>query len=113
MKKDKIKLKQLVENPENYFRMLKPASKTRRKIYNVDIDVTGYNELFYTIIDLLKVAMLALDGIEMDNSGHIHTEKYVYTLLKIIEKMIPLEEADLLDILHEKYLKELKERDKN
>lgn len=52
-------------------------------------------------MDLLKAAMLALDGIELDDSGRGSEEKYVHTLLRITEKLIPLEEGDLLDILHQ------------
>ena len=42
MKKNKIKLNNLVENPERYFIMLKPVSKTRNDIHNLEINVQGY-----------------------------------------------------------------------
>lgn len=108
MKKNKIKLRDMVENPEHYFVMLKPASKTRKDIYNLNINVSGYSDLFTMIMDLLKAGMLALEGIEISENNHKQTERYIYSLLKVIEMMIPLEEADLLDMLHSRYLKESK-----
>jgi hypothetical protein len=38
--------------------------------------------------------------------GTINTERYVGSLLRIIEMLIPLEEAKLLDALYRKYLNE-------
>ncbi|MBF4518736.1 hypothetical protein IRZ71_20465 [Flavobacterium sp. ANB] len=108
MKKNKIKLSDMVENPEHYFVMLKPASKTRKDIYNLNINVSGYSDLFTMIMDLLKAGMLALEGIEISENNHKQTERYIYSLLKVIEMMIPLEEGDLLDMLHSRYLKEKK-----
>ena len=106
MEKDKVKLSEIIPRPQDFFTLLEPASETRKDSCKLQIDFKGYSDLFCTIMDLLKVAMLALDGIEMDDSGKAHTEKYVYTLLRITEKMIPLEEGDLLDILHKQYLEE-------
>lgn len=106
MEKNKIKLTDIVENPEHYFVMLKPASKTTKDIYNLNINVGGYSDLFTMIMDLLKAGMLALEGIEISENNHKQTERYVYSLLKVIEMLIPLEEGDLLDILHRKYLKQ-------
>ena len=106
MGKNKIKLSDMVENPEHYFVMLKPASKTRKDVYNLSINVSGYSDLFTMIMDLLKAGMLALEGIEISENYHKQTERYVYSLLKVIEMLIPLEEGDLLDILHRKYLKQ-------
>jgi len=106
MEEDKAKLSGLISNPQDYFTLLEPASSTRKNIYNVQVDFKGYSDLFCTIMDLLKAAMLALDGIELDDSGRGSAEKYVHTLLRITEKLIPLEEGDLLDILHQQYLHE-------
>lgn len=108
MKKNKIKLRDMVENPDHYFVMLKPASKTRKGIYNLNINVKGYSDLFIMILDLLKAGMLALEGIEISENNHKQTERYVYSLLKVIEMLIPLEEGDLLDILYRKHLKQNK-----
>jgi hypothetical protein len=106
MENDKNKLAGLIGNPGQYFAMLKPASATRKNIYNLQIDVTGYADLFCLVTDLLKAGMLALDGIEGSELQSRQTEKYIYSLLRIIEKLIPIEEANLLDLLHEQYVSE-------
>jgi hypothetical protein len=110
MKKNKIKLNNLVENPERYFVMLKPASKMRNDIHNLEINVQGYSDLFCLIMDLLKAGMLALEGIEGSGENVKDPERYVGSLLRVIEMLIPLEEGDLLDLL---YIKHLNEKNKS
>lgn len=109
MEKETTTLNDLIENPDNYFVMLTPASKTRSDIYTVELKVEGYRDLFCTIMDLLKAAMLALDGVESSDSNICRDpERYVYSLLRIIEMLIPMEEAELLDKLYRKHLNEKK-----
>ncbi|MNE92449.1 hypothetical protein D3C80_1901750 [compost metagenome] len=60
------------------------------------------------ILDLLKTAKFALDGIEVSMESNINTERYVGSLLRIIEMLIPLEEAELLDRLYQIHLDESK-----
>ena len=110
MKKNQIKLNNLVENPERYFIMLKPASKMRNDIHNLEINVQGYSDLFCLIMDLLKAGMLALEGIEGSGENVKDPERYVGSLLRVIEMLIPLEEGDLLDLL---YIKHLNEKNKS
>jgi hypothetical protein len=106
MEKDKIKLNELIENPEQYFVLLKQTFETRNDIHNIEISIEGYRDLFCMIMDLLKTAKFALDGIEVSTESAIHTERYVGSLLRIIEMLIPLEEAELLDMLYLKFLNE-------
>jgi hypothetical protein len=113
MEKDKIKLNELIENPEQYFVLLKPALETRNDIHNIEISVEGYRDLFCMIMDLLKTAKFALDGIEVSTNSTINTERYVGSLLRIIEMLIPLEEAELLDMLYRKHLNEKNKSDSN
>ncbi|OUD31363.1 hypothetical protein [Flavobacterium sp. FPG59] len=113
MEKDKIKLNELIENPEHYFVLLKPALETRNDIHIVEINVGGYRDLFCMIMDLLKTAKFALDGIEVSIETSINTERYVGSLLRIIEMLIPLEEAELLDKLYLKFLNEKNRNDSN
>lgn len=110
MEDDKIKLNGLIDKPENYFKMLRPASKKRNNIHSVEINVQGYSDLFCIIMDLLKAGMLALEGIEGSGENVRDPERYVGSLLRVIEMLIPMEEADLLDIL---YRRHLSENDKN
>jgi hypothetical protein len=106
MEKDKIKSNEFIENPEQYFVLLKPTLKTRNDIHNIEISVEGYRDLFCMIMDLLKTAKFALDGIEVSTESTINTERYVGSLPRIIEMVIPLEEAELLDMLYRKHLNE-------
>jgi hypothetical protein len=102
-----------VKNPEHYFVLLKPALETRNDIHNIEISVQGYRDLFCLVMDLLKTAKFALDGIEVSIESTINTERYVGSLLRIIEMLIPLEEAELLDILYGKHLNEKNKSDSN
>lgn len=106
MEKDKIKLNEFIENPEHYFVLLKPSLETRNDIHTIELNVEGYRDLFCMIMDLLKTAKFALDGIEVSTGSTINIERYVGSLLRIIEMLIPLEEAELLDILYRKHLNE-------
>jgi hypothetical protein len=102
-----------VKNPEHYFVLLKPALETRNDIHSIEISVQGYRDLFCLVMDLLKTAKFALDGIEVSIESTINTERYVGSLLRIIEMLIPLEEAELLDILYGKHLNEKNKSDSN
>ena len=113
MEKDKIKLNEFIENPEHYFVLLKPTLETRNDIHIIEINVQGYRDLFCMIMDLLKTAKFALDGIEVSTESTINTERYVGSLLRIIEMLIPLEESELLDMLYLKHLNEKNKSDSN
>jgi hypothetical protein len=113
MEKNKIKLNELIENPEQYFVLLKQTFETRNDRHNIEINVEGYRDLFCMIMDLLKTAKLALDGIEVSIDSTRNAERYVGSLLRIIEMLIPLEESELLDILYRKHLNEKKKEASN
>ncbi|REG94046.1 hypothetical protein [Flavobacterium aquicola] len=113
MEKDKIKLNDLIENPEHYFILLKPILEIRNDIHSLEINVDGYRDLFCIIMDLLKTAKFALEGIEVSMDSNLSTTRYVGSLLKIIEMMIPFEESELLDILYRKHLNEKNENASN
>ncbi|WP_432671142.1 hypothetical protein [Flavobacterium sp. SM2513] len=100
-------------NLAKYFTMLTPAYTTRKNSYNLQFHIHGYTDLFYLIIDLLKTAMLAIDGLEANNVKDVGREQYIGSLLKVIEKLIPIDEAALLDELHEQFWDERRESDKD
>ncbi|QLC65959.1 hypothetical protein LPB248_06605 [Flavobacterium sp. LPB0248] len=106
MEKETITLNDFIDNPEHFFIMLRPASKRRNDIHSIEINVQGYSDLFCLIMDLLKAGMLALDGIEGSGENIRDPERYVRSLLRITEMLIPMEEGDLLDMLYQKYLNE-------
>ena len=82
--------------------MLTPAYTTRKNSYNLQFHIHGYTDLFYLIIDLLKTAMLAIECLQANNVKDMDREQYIGSLLKVIEKSIPIEEAALLDELNER-----------
>lgn len=104
MEKETTKLNDIIENPERYFILLKPASESRNDIHTIELKVEGYRDLFCMIMDLLKAGMLALEGIEVGSNSPRQAERYVYSLLRIVEMLIPLEEAELLDMLYQIHL---------
>lgn len=108
MENDKIKISEFIDNPAQYFVLLKPAVETRSDIHTIELKVEGYRDLFCMIMDLLKAGMLALEGIEGSGENVRDPERYVGSLLRIIEMLIPLEEAELLDKLYQIHLDESK-----
>lgn len=106
MENDKIKRSEFIDNLARYFVLLKPAVETRRDIHTIELKVEGYRDLFCMIMDLLKAGMLALEGIEGSGGNVRDPERYVGSLLRIIEMLIPLEEAELLDRLYQIHLDE-------
>lgn len=77
----------------------------RRKIYKMDTWVTGYENMMHVVADLVKVSMLALEGIDNCDSDRIpEPGTNIAGVLALILDMLPYEEAQLLDALHEKYI---------
>ena len=110
MENDKIKLNELIENPEQYFVLLKPSLEAGDDNHTIELKVEGYRDLFCILSDLLQTTRLAVDGIELSAGSTVNIERYIEryigSLLRIIEMLIPLEEAELLDTLYIKYLNE-------
>lgn len=93
---NKEKAIDLIANPEQLFVMFKPIGRRQDK-FAVMATCTGYNDLFIIISDLLKVAIAALEY--NDEEG-----KSIARLLEIIYDLIPMEEGNLLDMLHRQFL---------
>lgn len=93
---EKLKAIDLIENPERIFVMFKPLNSRQDK-FKLMTTCTGYNDLFCTICDLLQVATAALECDIDENRGLVR-------LLEIIYDLIPMEEGNLLDMLHRQYL---------
>lgn len=55
--------------------------------------------------------MLAIDGLEAKNAKGMDREQYISSLLKVIEKLIPIEKATLLDELYEQFWDERRQFD--
>ncbi|MFH7004216.1 hypothetical protein [Flavobacterium bizetiae] len=105
MEKNKLELEDIIENPEHYFTTLRPASETCSKINYLNVNVEGYSDLFSMIMDLLKTAMFAIEGMENSNYYLRDDEKCIAGHLRVIEMLLPLGEGEMLDILYSKYVK--------
>ncbi|GGD35310.1 hypothetical protein [Flavobacterium orientale] len=71
--------------------------------HEVKIQVSDYKDLFFTLSDLLKVAVLALDSEENTSRFIVDSRSNIKALLEIAIQMIPFQEAAILDeILLEK-----------
>ena len=92
-----------------YFTKLKPDEK-KENLFNVELKVSGYNDLNLMIADILKVSILALESEPPYVSDVIHNpEINVMGLLEIALQLIPHGELELLDQLHQLYLKQQRE----
>lgn len=91
-----------------FFSILKPDKKSEGS-YEAKIEFTGYTDLLCTVMDIIKVSVLALDTDEPYNSTLIsHPEVNVRNLLELALQLIPLEEMEVLDELHREFLKQEK-----
>jgi hypothetical protein len=96
-------------NNINYFTKLKPDSK-KENWFNVELKVSGYNELNLMVADLLKASILALDSeAPYISNAIINPEINVMTLLEIALQLLPHGEMELLDELHQLHLQTKKE----
>lgn len=66
--------------------------------YVVKIQISDYKDLFFTMSDLLKVSMIALESEDDSTSRFIvDSRSNIKTLLEIVHQLIPFQEAAFLD----------------
>ncbi|RAR46498.1 hypothetical protein [Flavobacterium lacus] len=66
--------------------------------YFVKIQVADYNELFFTIADLLKVILMVMESEENNASKYVIDPKTnLKTLVEIVLQLLPFYEATILD----------------
>ncbi|WP_291132392.1 hypothetical protein [Flavobacterium sp. UBA7682] len=101
MENEKIKsIEELKELAKNNFQVLKPC-KNRKGKATVKISINSYAELSYFLIDVLKVTVAALEA-DSEGVGTVrNVPNAVSGVLEKIIEIIPLEEMDLLDKIHE------------
>lgn len=101
MEKDKIEsIEDLKALAKKSFQLMKPCPNRKGKA-TVEIPVDSYAELSYFLIDVLKVTVAAL---EADSEGVGNVRNVPNAVSGVLEKLIeiiPLEEMDLLDKIHE------------
>lgn len=84
-----------------YFNTLKPVTD-RKDIYTAEIRVLNYFELTYVVSNLLKLCILALDQEAPEISKTVkNTSINVGVVLEIIAQLLPLDEIEFLDEMHQ------------
>lgn len=93
-------------NRIEYFTQLKRDQK-KEDLFILELKVSGYNELNLMVADILKVSILALDSDPPYISHTIRNpEINVLGLLELALQLMPHGEIELLDELHQFYLKQ-------
>lgn len=96
-------LKELQELAGKGFKTLRPDMH-KKGLYNVEIGVEGYLDLLFTVANLIKVSIMALDTDE-PFSAHIQDPPTNITnMLEIALQLLPYEEAEFLDKSRELFL---------
>ncbi|PRZ24942.1 hypothetical protein [Flavobacterium granuli] len=100
METNKIKtLEDLEILARKSFVILQPDS--RKGHYNITLPVKSYIELHWFILDIVKLSLMALDA----EQGSVTTIENpciaIRGVLEIVLRLVPLEEAELLDKIHE------------
>jgi hypothetical protein len=89
-------LKELQGMAGKGFKTLRPDMH-KKGLYNVEIDVEGYLDLLFTVANLIKVSIMALDT-EEPFSAHIQNPPTnIRNMLEIALQLLPYEEAEFLD----------------
>lgn len=93
-------------NRINKFKKLKSGNNTDNS-FSVSLKVSGYNELNLMVSDLLKASILLLNDDARNLSSVVSVSDInVMTLLEIALQLLPEDEMELLDDLHQVYLEE-------
>lgn len=98
-------LKELRELSGRSFKTLRPNNH-KKGLYTIDLDVEGYLDLLFTVANLIKVSILALDSDESCSSQVPDPATNIKNMLEIALQLLPYEEAEFLDQSRELLLKE-------
>jgi hypothetical protein len=102
---DNYKISELQELAGKKFKTLRPT-KHKRGLYNVEIDVEGYLDLFFTIANLIKVSIMSLDTDEPFSNQIPNPPTNIANMLEIALQLLPYEEAEFLDEARKLFLEE-------
>lgn len=87
------------------FVLLRPNRNSKEK-FTVSLEMNSYIELHWLMMDLIKVSIMALDA-EQESMTKIKSPcGTIRGVLEILLQLVPLEEAELLDRIHELLLNE-------
>ena len=83
---------------EEHFQLLKPHKTNMGKFSVKNLQVDGYQDLFFTLRSLINVCIMALENRSFSNRPIINEpEVHVQTVLELVVKLIPFEEGEFLD----------------
>jgi hypothetical protein len=83
----------------------------RKGHYNITLPINSYIELHWFILDIVKLSLLALDA-EQESATTIKNPcSAIRGVLEIVLRLVPLEEAELLDKIHEMMMRDDQEQD--
>ena len=103
---DTVKIKTTLELQElatSSFTTLCP-NKHKKDSYKVELVVEGDLNLLFTVSNLLKASIMALDAEDLF-SGHMpNAQAHIRNILEIALQLLPLKEAEFLDKLREQFL---------
>jgi hypothetical protein len=103
---DTAKIKETPELQElaaSSFITLRP-NKHKNDSYKVELEVEGYLNLLFTVSNLLKVSILALDSEDLFSSHTRSPQTNIRNMLEIAVQLLPFEEAEFLDKVREQFL---------
>lgn len=83
--------------------LLEPLNKNNNR-FKFEIWTGGYQDMMFNISDLVKVCMLALESPHSNFPEIPEPSTNISGVLSLILNMLPYEEAELLDILHQSCL---------
>ena len=89
----------------NIFSQLTAEDNGKRLIAKVN--VSGYSGLVFLVMDLLKAALLALESDSYQSDEIRDPNSNIASLIDLALQLMPLEEIELLDILHAHHLEKL------
>lgn len=96
-----------------FFALLKPC-EFREQSFNVPLQFSGHADVIFTVMDIIKVAILALEVDEPYDSNHIVNSRInIRNLLEIALQLIPMEEMQLLDEIHQLHLQNKQQEKEN
>jgi hypothetical protein len=73
----------------------------RKGYYNITLPVKSYIELHFFILDIVKLSLIALDAEQESVTSIKNPCGAIRGVLEIVLRLVPLEEAELLDKIHQ------------
>jgi hypothetical protein len=89
-------LKELRELSRRTFKTLR-ANKHKKGFYIIELSVEGCLDLLFTVANLIKVSILALDSDEICSNQVQNPPSNITNILEIALQLLPYDEAEFLD----------------